>query len=168
MTLSLALVLAAAPLALSAGLWEQPGPCQPIALACEKAGYAFPKNGGTPGHLLAEDCALKITGGKSVPGVELPASDAKACLELIKKRTSAYGDDENQPCKVILSACRSAGFATKAENPPPGKDLIADCRNPILRGMGVPNVAVDQEDVKECRKRLSKKRKKAQSQTPEG
>lgn len=53
---------------------KRPPPCEPIRVACIKAGF---KKGGSKGK--AKDCAEKIMAGKEVPGVEIAPEVIESC-----------------------------------------------------------------------------------------
>ncbi len=63
-----------------------------------------------------------------------------------------------RPCKVVIDACKQAGFTEKKSKN--GKATRADCVLPIVAGKSVEGVSVTPEDVSACGKNIEKRKTK--------
>lgn len=58
---------------------------------------------------------------------------------------------DQHPCKVIIEACKGAGFIKGGHKE--SKGLFKDCMGPILQGQSIPGVNVDSSVVQACQKK---------------
>ena len=64
---------------------------------------------------------------------------------------------ESKPCRVIVKACRAAGFEKGKWLE--GKGLFADCIAPIIaHGRSVEGVKIDPANVGACKQRIQERR----------
>lgn len=63
---------------------------------------------------------------------------------------------EQDSCKVVLDACKAAGFVKGGYKEKKG--FFKDCMWPVLKGQSVPGVTVDSSVAQACQAKREKKK----------